>query len=37
MNLTVIRIVMRIGISCALIAIGAVDLFIVIRDMASVG
>jgi hypothetical protein len=31
MNLTVIRIAMRIGISCALIAVGAVDLFIVIR------
>ena len=37
MNLTVIRIAMRIGISCALIAVGAVDLFIVIRHMAWVG
>src|SRR5258705_10154701 len=37
MNLTVIRIAMRIGISCALIAVGAVDLFLVIRHMAWVG
>jgi hypothetical protein len=37
MSLTVIRIATRIGISCALIAVGAVGLFIVIRYMAWVG
>jgi hypothetical protein len=37
MSLTVMRIAMRVGISCALIAVGAVGLFIVIRYMAWVG
>jgi hypothetical protein len=37
MSLTVIRIATRIGISCALIAVGAVGLFIVIRYLAWVG
>jgi hypothetical protein len=34
MNLTVIRITMRIGMSCALISVGAAGLFMVVRYMA---
>jgi hypothetical protein len=34
MSLTVIRIAMRIGMSCALIAVGAAGLFMVVRYMA---
>jgi hypothetical protein len=37
MNLTVIRIAMRIGMPCALVAVGAVSLLMVIRYMAWAG
>jgi hypothetical protein len=37
MSLTVIRIAMRIGMSCAFVAVGAVGILIVIRHMAWVG
>ena len=37
MSLTVMRIAMRIGMSCALVTVGAVSVFLVIRHMAWVG
>lgn len=37
MNLTLIRITMRIGMPCAIVAVGAVGLFIVVRHFAWMG
>jgi len=37
MSLTVIRITMRIGMPCALIAVGAVGVLMVVRYMAWAG
>lgn len=37
MNLTLIRITMRIGMPCAIVAVGAVGLFIVVRHFARMG
>jgi hypothetical protein len=37
MNLTVIRIAMQIAMPCALVAVGAAGLFLVVRHMTWVG
>ena len=37
MNLTLVRIAMRIGMSCAIVVVSAVGLFIVLRYVAWVG
>jgi hypothetical protein len=37
MNLTLIRITMRIGMPCAIVAVSAVGLFIVVRHFAWMG
>ena len=36
-NLTLLQIIMRIGMSCALTAVGAVGIFMIIRFVAWVG
>jgi hypothetical protein len=37
MNLTLLRIAMRVGMSCAIVAVSAVGLFIVVRYVAWMG
>lgn len=37
MNLTLIRITVRLGMPCAIVAVGAVGLFIVIRHFVRMG